>query len=125
MNTAPASHASETVQPETAFILADGTEVPATHWVDGWIASKWITGMLRDLERQSSLALPVSAQRCARRQRLLITLAAGLNQSGDDPDPEYLRDAEDALGNVGNIVRTHSNYPRLIKMTTDSQELDS
>ena len=125
INTAPASHASETVQPETVFILADGTEVPATHWVDGWIAANWIAGILHDLERQSSLAVPVSAQRCARRQRLLITLAAALNQSGDDPDPEYLRDAEDALGNVGNIVRTHSNYPRLIKMTTDSLELSS
>ena len=122
MNAAPASHASETVQPETAFILADGTEVPATDWVDGWIASKWIAGMLHDLERQSSLAVPVSAQRCARRQRLLITLAAGLNRSGEDPDPEYLRDAEDALGNVRNIVRTHSNYPHLIKRTTESLE---
>ncbi len=125
MNTVSAGKAAGPIQPEVVFVLADGREIYATDWVDGWIAAKWITGMLRDLERQSSLAVPVSAKRCARRQRLVITLAAGLNRSGDDPDPEYLRDAEDALGNVGNIVRTHSNYPRLIKMTTDSQELDS
>ena len=103
------------------FHLADGTEIFATDWADGWIDPKRVAGILCDLARQSSSGDLASTERCSRRQRLLVTLAATLNQTGSDPDPEYLRDVEDALDTVRNIVRTHSNYLRhqIVAFQTD------